>query len=163
MTAVTFKNESLAKHRELADSIKSTLVREGKQLKEKESHGAYNSNLPEGFTPESIKSLAKYNNSFLKACTIAVGEAAASEFKSDKSLTELSAQVGFQAPGDNFNFTIDREREFPVPRAKDEAEDTPRRKVTKHLHIERTVELSGTSIKSVTSVMSEEFKDRFAS
>jgi hypothetical protein len=161
--SITFKNEALSKHRQLADSIKATLHREGTQILEKESHGAYNANLPEGFTPESIKVLSKYNGNYLKATTLAVGEFAAAEFKGDKKLQELTAKVGFQAPGDAYVFSIDREREFPIPRGKDEADDAPRRKTTKHLHIERTVELTGTSIKSVTALMSEEFKDRFAS
>lgn len=161
--SVTFKNDGLAKHRELADSIKSTLHREGAQIIEKESHSAYNQHLPDGFTPDSVKQLGKYNDRYLKATTLAVGEFAAAEFKTDKKLQELTAKVGFQAPGDTYVFSIDREREFPIPRGKDEAPDAPRRKTIKHLHIERTVELSGTSIKSVTSLMSEEFKDRFAS
>lgn len=161
--SVTFKNEGLAKHRDLANSIKATLHREGAQILEKESHGAYNANLPEGFTADSVKALTRYNGHYLKASTLAVGEFAAAEFKTDKKLQELTAKVGFQAPGDAYVFSVEREHEFPIPRGKDEAPDAPRRKTVKHLHIERTVELSGTSIKSVTSLMSEEFKDRFAS
>lgn len=161
--SVTFKNESLAKHRALADSVKATLVRDGVQIVEKESHGAYNANLPEGITPETVKSITKYNGAYLKASSLAVGEFSAEIFNKDKKVTELTAKIGFQGPGDSYQFSIDREREFPIPRGRDEAEDAPRRKTTKHLHIERTVELSGTSIKSVSSVLSEEFKDRFAS
>jgi hypothetical protein len=69
--------------------------------------------------------------------------------------------VGFQAPGDAYTFTVDRKRSFPVPRGKDEPENAPRRTVDKMLHIERTVQISGTSIKSVSSVMSEEFAGMF--
>lgn len=159
--SITFKNESLSKHRQLADAIKDNLTTNGAKIEEKESHSAYNANLPEGHTPETVKELSRYNDRFLKASTLAVGEVAAESFKKDKHLTEMTAKVGFQTPADSFTFTIDREREFPVPRGKDEPEDAPRRKITKHLHIERTVELSGTSIKSVTSVMSDEFKDLF--
>lgn len=159
--SITFKNETFTKHRALADSIKETLEVKAATISEKESHSAYNANLPEGHTPETVKELSRYNDRFLKATTLAVGEVAAEHFKKDKHLTEMTAKVGFQSAGDAFTFTIDREREFPVPRSKDESEDAPRRKVTKHLHIERTVELSGTSIKSVTSAMSEEFKDLF--
>ena len=163
MTAVTFKNESLAKYRDLVNAIKPNLVREGANITEKESHAPYNANLPEGLTADLVKSLTKYNGSYLKASSIAVGEVAAEAFNEDKKLTELTATVGFQAPGDAYKFSIERSRDFPVPRQKGESADTPQKKVTKHLHIERTVEISGQSIKSVSSVMSEEFKDRFAS
>ena len=159
--STVFKTDGLAKHRDLADLIKPTLVRDGTSIVEKESHAAYNANLPEGITPETIKSINKYNGVFLKASTLAVGEIAADIFNKDKKINELTAKVGFQAAGDSYRFSIDREREFPIPRRSDEPEDAPRRKTTKHLHIERTVELSGTSIKSISSVMSEEFKDRF--
>lgn len=159
--SVTFKNESLAKHRVLADQIKSSLQIDGRQIVEKESHAAYNANLPEGITPDTIKQISKYNGQFLKAATIAVGEMAAAEFKANKDVDELTATVGFQAPGDAYTFTVDRKRSFPVPHGKDEPENAPRRTVNKMLHIERTVQISGTSIKSVSSVMSEEFAGMF--
>lgn len=161
--SVTFKNETLAKHRTLADAVKKSLVVEGRNIVETESHAAYNAHLPEGVTPDTIKQISKYNGQFLKAATIAVGEIAADQFKGDKSITELTAKVGFQAPGDAYTFTVERDRVFPVPRGKDEPEDAPRRTKTKPMHIERTVEITGTSIKSVASVMSEEFGEMFSS
>lgn len=159
--SVTFQNEALAKHRELADAIKKTLKVEGPQIVETESHQAYNSNLPEGITPETVKEISKYNQQYLKASTLAVGEVAADAFQKDRELKELSATVGFNAPNDNYHFSIERQREFPIPRRSDEPADAPRRTKVKHLHIERTVDLGSTSIKSVTSVMSEEFEGMF--
>lgn len=161
--AVRFENEPINKFRALADAIRENTQREGAVVTEKEGYAAYNANLPEGITPDTIKAVSKYNTTFLKASTIAVGEIAAEALLEDKSLTSVTATIGFQAPGDALKFSVDRSREFPVPRKAGEPADAPQKRVTKHLHIERTVEISGQSIKSVSSVMSEEFKDRFAS
>ena len=161
---VTFKNEALNKHRALADSIKSNLKREANHIAEVESHKAYHENLPEGLSPELINELRKYDGKYTKASAIAVGEFAAAVFQQDKEVKELTAQVGFLGKGDSLNFSIDREREFPVPKGKDEPEDAPRRTTVKHLYVSSpVVELTGKSVKSVTSLMSEEFKDSFAS
>jgi len=161
--SVQFKNDPVGKFRDLADAIKNNTVRDGAVITEKEVNASYNSHLPEGVTPDTVKAISKYNSQYLKASTLAVGELAAEAFLEDKSLQSVTATIGFQAPGDAYKFSVDRSREFPVPRAKGEDPSTPQKKVTKHLHIERTVEITGQSIKSVSSVMSEEFKDRFAS
>lgn len=154
---VTFKNETVAKHRDLANIIKNTLTVDGTVIKEKEAHLAYNQSLPEGLTPDTVKAVAKHNASFIKAAHVAVGETAAGIFKKDKTVEKVSAHLGYNAPSDSIDFTAERTRVYPNPQA-GEGEPT---KVTKHLVLTMTDDIRGKSVKSLRDAMSEEFKNQF--
>lgn len=155
--SVTFKNETVSKHRELADVIKGNLTVDGTVIKEKEAHLAYNSSLPEGLTPETVKAVAKHNANFIKAAHVAIGETAASVFTKDKAADKITGQLGFNAPSDSLHFTAERSRVYPNPQA-GEGEPT---KVTKHLVLTMTDDIRGQSVKSLRDAMSEEFKNQF--
>lgn len=162
MSAIEFKNAALTKHRDLATLVKSNLTVAGSVISEVEASKAYDNSLPDGLTPELVKELSKHNARYIKASAIAVTETAAEAMLADKSIDQMTAKIGFNAPGDAIEFSVDRQRTFPIPRGKDEPKDAPQRTTTKHLHVERTLVIGGTSIKSVTSAMSEEFRDTFA-
>lgn len=155
---VRFQNEQIDKHRPLADAIKDNLVVDKDTIKEKEQHQAYNANLPEGFTPALVKDLAAYNARFVKAGHIAVGEVAAEVMSKDKSVDKVSANIGYSAPSDSLNFTVERNRVYPNPQA---TGDEPT-KITKHLVISMSTDIRGQSVKSIRDAMSEGFKDRFS-
>ena len=102
--SVQFKNDPVGKFRDLADAIKNNTVRDGAVITEKETNASYNSHLPEGVTPDTVKAISKYNSQYLKASTLAVGELAAEAFLEDKNLQSVTATIGFQAPGDAYKF-----------------------------------------------------------
>ena len=158
MSKVVFSNEYANKYRALADKIKSNVAVEGSTIKEVEDHGAYNANLPEGVTPETIKTISKYNAEFTKAAHLAIGETAAELFDSDKNLTKVHGKIGFFAAHDSLNFAVDRSKEYNNSLAK-EGEPT---KVTKHLVISCDEDIRGSGLKQLRDAMSVEFKDRFA-
>lgn len=159
MSNVTFKSEALQKHRELADAIKSNLKVEGAVITEDKSHKPYNENLPEGITVETVKTIAKYNNQFVRSAHLAVGETAAGILNKDKNLDRVQAKVGFFASSDSVNMTVDRSKTYPNPQAKDGQPE----KITKHLVISTSMDIRGQGLKSVKEEMSTEFKDRFVS
>lgn len=154
---VRFTSEAIEKHRGLADAIKSGLGVEGTVIKEKESHSAYNANLPDGITPDTIKAVSKYNGSFVKAAHVAIGETAAEIFKSDKSVDKVTASMGYFAPSDSLNFTAERSRVYPNPQA---GADDPA-KITKNLVLTMTDDIRGQSVKSLRDAMSAEFTNKF--
>lgn len=154
---VHFKNDTVAKHRELADKIKDNLVVDGTTVKEKEAHLAYDASLPEGLTPAIVKSVARHNADFVKAAHVAVGETAASIFKKDKSAEKVTAHLGYNAPSDSLNFTVERTRVYPNPQA---GEGDPA-KITKNLVVGMTSDIRGQSVKSLRDSMSEEFTNLF--
>lgn len=159
MSNVTFKSEALQKHREIADQIKANLKAEGAVITEEKSHKPYNDNLPEGITPETVKTIAKYNNQFVRSAHLAVAETAAGILNKDKKIDRVEAKVGFFAPSDAVNLTVDRSKTYPNPQAKDGQPD----KITKHLVISTSMDIRGQGLKSVKEEISSEFKDRFVS
>lgn len=161
---VEFKNDTLAKHNELKSLIKSDLhVVNKTNIEERTPLSTFNTTLPEGLTPDLVEALHKHRVRYNKAATIAVSEVAAETMVADTSIDEMTAKVAFNVPGDAFRYTIERSREFPVPRKEGDPADAPQRRVTKYLHVECTMDASGRSMKSITSAISEEFKDRFVS
>lgn len=155
--SVRFTSEAVEKHRDLADSIKAGLTVEGTVIKEKESHSAYNANLPEGITPDTIKTVSKYNGSFVKAAHVAIGERAAEIFKDDKSVDKVTASMGYFAPSDSLSFTAERSRVYPNPQA---GEGDPA-KITKNLVLTCTDDIRGQSVKTIRDAMSSEFTNKF--
>lgn len=155
--SVTFKNETVAKHRALADKIKAGCKAEGTQIKENESHSAYNGNLPNGWTAEDIKTLSMYNLDFNKASHVAVGEMSADMFNADSELKKVQAKVGYFAAADSLIFSVERSRTYNNSLA---AAGEPT-KVTKNLVISCDEDIRGTGLKSLKDAMSLEFKDSF--
>lgn len=155
--SVKFNNDTVEKHREMAEVIKSNLQVQGNHITEKEAHLAYNKTLPEGFTPESVKVLAKHNNNFTKAAYVAVGEVSGDVFVNQKDVEKVTAQIGFFAPTDSLQFTAERSREYPNPQA---TGDDPA-KITKNLVLTMSSDIRGQSVKTIRDAMSDEFKNRF--
>lgn len=153
--AITFNNEKLDKHRELADAIKSGLETNGSNIVEKEGHGAYYANLPEGVDKKQVEAVAKYNNNFVLASHIAIGETAADMFKKDKSLERVDAEVGFFGKRDKIQTTVHREKTYTNSMAKTPEEAT----ITKHLVMTPKIETGGYGLKGIRAALSEEFKN----
>lgn len=156
--AVNFKSDSLTKHKELSDKIKGGLTAEGSSIKEAESHSAYFGNLPEGIERKVVEDIAKYNNSFVAAAHVAIGEMAGDIFQADKKIDKVEAQVGFFGDKDKITATVNRSKTYRNNFAETEED----KELTKHLVISSTVHTSGTGLKSIRNAMSEEFKDKFA-
>jgi hypothetical protein len=158
--AVNFKNETVQKYKDLSDKIKEELVVEGASIKEKESHSAYFNNLPEGVTKKQVEEVAKYNSKFVTASHLAVGELAADVFKSNKSIDQVEAELGYFGKQDTINMTVFREKTYQNHLAKDPSE----KEVTKHLVMQSTVtsqSVKGYGIKALRDAMSEEFESMF--
>ena len=157
--AVNFNSEHLQKHKPLSDAIKDSLTAEGSSIKEKESHGAYFANVPEelGITPQQIEDLSKYNNRFVTAAHVAIGEMAGDMFNNDSSLNRVDAKVGFFGKRDEVEITVHREKVYRNNFAENEED----KELRKPLVMSTTISSAGYGLKSVRDAMSEEFKDRF--
>jgi len=156
--SVNFKAEALQKHQPLAAKIKDSLVVEGPAIKEEESHKAYFDNLPEGLDKSIVENVAKYNQSYVTAAHVAVGEIAAEQYNANSDLTRMDAKIGFFGKRDCIELTVHREKEFRNNFAENE-EDKIRKK---HLVINSSVSSSDYGLKSVRDAMSEEFSNTFA-
>jgi hypothetical protein len=157
---INFKAENLARHKDLSDKIKDTLVVEGTVVKEKEAHSAYLSNLPEGIGKKEVEELSKYNSRFVTATHVAVGEVAADIFKSNKGAQQVEAEVGYFGKSDTINISVSREKTYQNHLAKDPSE----KEVTKHLVMQSTItsqSVKGHGLKAVRDSMSEEFSGMF--
>lgn len=158
MKQVIFTNDQVAKHRCLADSIKTNLQTEAAVISEKEKHLSYNTNLPEKFTPEMVNELSEYNGNFAKAVRVAVGETAAELFNANKELDKVVAKVGYFAKGDDIEMTVSRTSERPNNFA---AEGEPKTTIR---HLSFTTEkfnYRGTSAKALKTAMGEEFHGKY--
>lgn len=155
---VNFKSENLQKHQPLATKIKETLVVDGSAIKEEESHKAYFENLPEGIDKSTVENVAKYNQNFVTAAHVAVGEIAADQFNKNKELNRMDAKLGFFGKRDNVELTVHREKEYRNNFAETEEEKT----LKKHLVINSSVSSSDYGLKSIRDSMSEEFSNSFA-
>jgi hypothetical protein len=158
-TKITFSHNAINKHRDLAEKIRENLEIDGVTIKEKEVHGAYNANLPEGLTPEMVKDLSRYNSAFHSAAYVAVAETAAEMFAANQEATRINAQLGYNAQGDQLNMTVDRSVAYPNPKAKEEGQPE---KILKQLVVSSSVDLRGTSTKSLRNALSAEFENYFA-
>lgn len=158
---VNFKSENVMKHKDLSDKIKSSLEVNGTTIKEKESHSAYLSNLPEGIERKHVEDLAKYNSKFVTSAHIAVGELAADIFKHDKSATQVEAQVGFFGKTDSIEVAVSRSKTYQNHLAERDED----KEITKHLVMKTTVtsqSVKGYGLKAVRDSMSEEFQGLFS-
>ena len=157
---VTFKQETLQKHKELSDKIKESLDVQGTTVKEKEAHSAYYGNLPDGITKKEVEDLAKYNSKYVTAAHVAVGEIASEIFVKDKAAQEVHAELGYFGKTDVIGITVNRTKTYQNHLAeKDEDKE-----VTKHLVMKTTVtsqSVKGYGLKSVREAMSEEFQGLF--
>ena len=70
----------------------------------------YNENLPEGITPDTVKSISKYNTAFTAAGVHAVGSLAVEAFKKDSKLERVSGslEMGYK---DSLDVSVDRKTE----------------------------------------------------
>lgn len=156
--SVKFNSESLAKHSDLAGKIKTTLNVDAGTIKEEESHKAYYENLPEGIDKAVVEDVAKYNQSFVAAAHVAVGELAAEQFNNNSELNRVDAEIGFFGKRDKVAMTVHREKTFRNNFAETEEEKT----LKKHLVINSSVSSADYGLKSVRDAMSEEFSNSFA-
>ena len=60
---------------------------------------AFNTNLPEGVTPEIVDKVVDYTTDFVAAGTKALGIAAVDALKGDKKLTEVAGEISMGAMG----------------------------------------------------------------
>ena len=156
--SVNFKAEALQKHKPLSDKIKESLEVQGTTVKEKESHGAYFENLPEGLEKKHVEDLSKYNGKFVAAAHVAIGEIAADVFNTNADAQRVDAKVAFFGKRDEMDVTVLRNKTYRNNFAENEAD----KELTKHLVMNSSVNVSGYGLKSVREAMSEEFKDTFA-
>lgn len=156
--SVNFKADSLQKHQPLAAKIKESLVVEGSKAREEESHKAYFDNLPEGIDRATVENVAKYNQNYVSASHVAVGEIAAEQFNNNKDLNRMDVEIGFFGKRDKIELTVHREKEFRNNFAENE-EDKVRKK---HLVINSSISSSDYGLKSIRDAMSEEFTNSFA-
>ena len=157
---VNFKNQTVQRHKELADRIKDSLVVEDTSIKEKESHSAYYDNLPEGVDRKSVEEISKYNGKFITAAHVAIGELAADVFSKNKKAEEVNAEVGFFGKTDSVSVNVSREKTY----TNHLAEGKESEEITKALVMKTTVttqSAKGYGLKSVRASMSEEFSDLF--
>ena len=156
--SVHFKADQLQKHRPLSDKIKESLEVTGSAIRETESHKAYFDNLPEGVDKTIVENVAKYNQNYVAAAHVAVGEIAADQFNTNKELTRMDAKVGFFGKRDSIELTAHRTKEFRNNFAENENDKT----ITKNLVINSSVSSSDYGLKSIRDAMSEEFTNSFA-
>ncbi len=74
----------------------------------------FNSNLPEGLTPETVEAVSNYTTAFVASGLEAVGKAAVSAMEKDKKLNDVSAEIPMGAFG-NVGYGVTRSREAVVP------------------------------------------------
>jgi hypothetical protein len=144
----------------LADKIQENLVINDGNIEEKEKHSVYDSNLPEGVTPETVNKIAKYNAAFINASHIATARMAAELFKEDKNKNVVNASIGFFGPDDTVDITVHRSKTFTNSFAK---EGEPK-EVEKNLYMQSAVTVrsnSGIGLKSLKEELSNELSSLF--
>lgn len=156
--AVNFTTDTLQKHKPLANAIKEGLVVEGNTIKEAESHATYFGNLPEGIERDTVESIAKYNNDYVGASHVAIGELAAGIFNEDKDAQKVEASMGFFGKKDKLTTTVHRTKTYRNNFAEKEED----KELKKHLVMQTSIQTSGHGLKSIRESMSEEFKNSFA-
>lgn len=156
--SVTFKAEGLKKHEGLVGNIKSALTVEGTAIKEKESHSAYYSGLPEGFDPEKVETLAKYNNQFVQATHVAIGELATETMLANEEITRMDAKVGYFGQRDNIEVTVHKNKTYRNNFAEKEED----KELQKHLVMNTSINTSGYGLKAIKDMLSEEAKGLFS-
>lgn len=157
--AIKFGAENLNKHRELAESVKNGLDRNGAVISEKESHGTYYENLPEGLTKKQVEDLSKYNVHYIAAAHLAVGEMAADAFVEDKNLDRVTASMGYFGKNDSIDMTVDRSKTY-----QNRLTDGDDKEVTKHLVVKTQITTAsgkGYGVKAIRDSMSQEFEGMF--
>lgn len=153
---------ALEKHSGLANSILEYLKSEDGTITETESHGAYNKNLPEGITPDTVEALSNYNAKFVSAAHAAVGEMAADIFAKDKKRENVQAQIGFFGKNDTIEIDVSRKETFTNHYAK---EGEPK-EVVKPLFMSTTVNIKsakGIGLKAIKQELSKTLSSKFES
>lgn len=154
---VKFTSETVQKHSDLSDKIKTGLSVEGAKIKETESHATYYDNLPEGIDRKQVEELSKYNGKYVTAAHVAVGEVAADIFKKDPKAETVEAAIGFFGKTDVIEMSVARTKQYQNHLAENEAD----KEITKHLVIKTTVTTQsskGYGLKAVRDSMSKEFE-----
>jgi hypothetical protein len=144
----------------LASKIKENLAVQDGAIEEKEKHSVYDQNLPDGITPETVKSISKYNASFVNASHIAVGQMAAELFKEDKKKQTVNASIGFFGPDDTVDITVHRSKTFTNSFAK---EGEPK-EVEKTLYMQSSTTVrsnNGSGLRSLKEELSKELSSMF--
>jgi hypothetical protein len=144
----------------LASKIKENLAVQDGGIEEKEKHSVYDQNLPEGITPETVKSISKYNAAFVNASHIAVGQMAAELFKEDKKKQTVNASIGFFGPDDTVDITVHRSKTFTNSFAK---EGEPK-EVEKTLYMQSSTTVrsnNGSGLRSLKEELSKELSSMF--
>lgn len=92
---VRFTTPAVAKHRELADLIReSVVVDDGTASDSKNPSQAFEKGLPEGITMKQANDLGKYLGRFHQAARVAACELAAEEFIRNPKQETFTAEVG---------------------------------------------------------------------
>ena len=151
--AITFQNEKLNKNRELVDKIKDGLAYADAVVAETESHSAYFGNLPEGLTKEVVTDVHKYNDKFIAASHVALGEMTAEAFVKNKDVDRVVGKVGFFGPKDSIETVTDRNKTYPNSFAKEGEPNT----IEKDFVMKSTVTTGGYGLKGVMRMMAEDY------
>ena len=105
---------------ELAKKIKAAIELDEKTGEVKgDTKVVYDENLPEGITPEVVKTLSGYNSTFVAAGTYAVGEIAVEAFKKHSGLERVHAELPM-GHKDRMEVAVDRVLETRNNLQKDE-------------------------------------------
>lgn len=155
---VIFTNDHANKNRVLTDAIKGNLEVTGNVIKEKVVHQVYDANLPEGLTPELVKTLSTYNGTYATAGRVALAETAADVFLANKEINRVEGSIGYFAHGDSMNVTVDRSKEYRAGIPK-EGEEVAM--MTKHLVITDSFDVKSSAYKTLKDAISTEFRDSF--
>lgn len=106
-TEVVLKDEIIELSKKFTDGI--TL--DAKTGVGAEAGEIYNSNLPDGVTPETVKTISKYNADFIAAGAYAFGTMSVAAMAKQKDLEKASVEVKM-GHRDAVTFTVDRKKEY---------------------------------------------------
>lgn len=114
---------------------------------EKEGADIYNSNLPEGLTPEIIRNVSDYNTTFIAAGAHAVGLMSVDMMANNSSLDRVTGEIAMGYK-DSVGFTIDRRKEYTNSLGDGEPQTVEKYGVLRHSYDVRAGK-NGSQLKSV--------------
>lgn len=97
--------------KELAKSIQKELKLDGEKITCPED--LYTKTLPEGITPDIIKTISKHNANIVAAAGLAVGMISNEAMKKDKKIERITMEMPTVGK-DHIDFNYDRSREVPA-------------------------------------------------
>lgn len=159
-TKTIFTGTAVSKNRDLADKIKANLKTEGAaQIVEEKPREAYEGNLPDGITMDTVKAVGSYNNEFVNAARLAVAEVAADMFTKDKELTTVQSKLGYYQSRDSVQIRAERSKVSRVPTAMEPGAE--RVETTRYMALTTVLDHYGTSGATLRAEISEQAANLF--